>query len=72
MQLATDTACVASLQPTSCQIRSSPVQALYEGLLLDVPLAPFFVAHLQGRLPLFDDLATLDREVHRSLLQLKR
>eukprot|EP00891_Asterochloris_glomerata_P009406 jgi/Astpho2/9406/e_gw1.00145.21.1_t len=47
-------------------------KALYEGLLLDVPLAPFFVAHLQGRRPLFDDLATLDREVHHSLLQLKR
>ena len=48
------------------------MQALYEGLLQDVPLAPFFVAHLQGRRPLFDDLATLDQEVHHSLLQLKR
>ena len=27
-------------------------RALYEGVLLDLPLAPFFVARLQGRHPL--------------------
>ena len=47
-------------------------KALYEGILLDNPLAPFFVAKLQGRYPLFDDLQALDPELHRSLVQLKR
>ncbi|KAK9815844.1 hypothetical protein WJX72_010650 [[Myrmecia] bisecta] len=47
-------------------------KALYEGILLDMPLAPFFVARLQGRRPLFDELAALDPELHRSLVQLKR
>lgn len=47
-------------------------KALYEGILLDVTLAPFFVARLQGRRPLFDDLAGLDAELHRNLLHLKR
>ena len=47
-------------------------KALYEGILLDVPLAPFFVARLQGRRPMFDDLAALDAELYRSLVQLKR
>lgn len=47
-------------------------KALYEGILLDTPLAPFFVAKLQGRYPLFDDLQAFDPEMHRSLVQLKR
>ena len=46
-------------------------KALYEGILLDVPLAPFFVGRLQGRRPMFDDLAALDSELYRSLVQLK-
>ena len=47
-------------------------KALYEGILLDTPLAPFFVAKLQGQYPLFDDLQAFDPELHRSLVQLKR
>jgi hypothetical protein len=47
-------------------------RALYEGVLLDLPLAPFFVARLQGRWPLLEELAALDPEVYRSLLHLKR
>ena len=47
-------------------------KALYEGILLDVPLASFFVARLQGRRLMFDELAALDADLHRSLLQLKR
>jgi hypothetical protein len=47
-------------------------RALREGVLLDAPLAPFFVARLQGRLPALDDLATLDPELHASLLAVKR
>ncbi|KAL0028291.1 hypothetical protein WJX79_007793 [Trebouxia sp. C0005] len=46
-------------------------KALYEGILLDLPLAPFFVARLQGRRPMFDELSALDPEVYRSLVQLK-
>lgn len=47
-------------------------KALYEGILLQAPLAPFFVARLQGRLPTLDDLAALDPEVHRNIIQVKR
>ena len=47
-------------------------KALYEGILINVALAPFFVARLQGRSPAFDDLAALDPGLHRSLLQVKR
>lgn len=46
-------------------------KALYEGILVDVPLAPFFVARLQGRTPMFDDLASLDQGLHRSLVQVR-
>ncbi len=70
-------------QPASSQLgESAPAllrflgaifgKALYEGILLDTPLAPFFVAKLQGRYPLFDDLQAFDPELHRSLVQLKR
>lgn len=47
-------------------------KALYESILLPVPLAPFFVARLQGRLPTLDDLEALDSEVFRSLAAVKR
>ncbi|KAH7617236.1 putative E3 ubiquitin-protein ligase UPL7 [Nannochloris sp. 'desiccata'] len=47
-------------------------KALYEGILLPAPLAAFFIARLQGRLPTLDDLAALDPEVHRNLIQVKR
>jgi hypothetical protein len=44
-------------------------KALYEGLLLDLAFAPLVAARLQGRQPLLDDLATLDAELHRSIMQ---
>ncbi|KAK9832830.1 hypothetical protein WJX81_005036 [Elliptochloris bilobata] len=47
-------------------------KALWEGILLGAPLAPFFVARLQGRRPLLDDLAALDPQLHKSLTALKR
>lgn len=47
-------------------------KALWEGMLLGAPLAPFFVARLQGRRPLLDDLAALDPQLHKSLTALKR
>ncbi|CAL8465528.1 g5064 [Coccomyxa elongata] len=69
-------------QPAAAHIASAPAllhflglafgKALYEGILLDTPLAPFFVGRLQGRRPLFDELAALDPDLHRNLLHLKR
>lgn len=47
-------------------------KALWDGMLLGAPLAPFFVARLQGRRPLLDDLAALDPQLHKSLTALKR
>ncbi len=44
-------------------------KALYEGILINVALAPFFVTRLQGRTPTLDDLATLDPGLHKSLVQ---
>jgi hypothetical protein len=46
-------------------------KALYEGVLLPAPLAPFFVARLQGRLPTLDDLAALDPVVYKGLVAVK-
>ena len=46
---------------------------LYEGLLLNsLAFAPFFVSRIQGRLPAFDDLASLDSELYKSLQMVKR
>jgi ubiquitin-protein ligase E3 C len=47
-------------------------KALYEGILLDNPFAPFFTAVLQGRRPAFNDLAPMDPDLYRSLAQLRR
>ena len=44
-------------------------KALYEGLLLDAELAPPFVLALQRRPPQLEDLASLDADLYRSLLQ---
>ncbi len=64
------------LQPTRCRHRAQlmwlTLQALYDGLLLDYPLAHIFVRILQGHRPLFDELATLDSDLHRNLSQLKQ
>ena len=47
-------------------------KAVYEGILLDVPLAGFFLASLKGRHIQFNDLTTLDPELYRNLVSLKR
>jgi ubiquitin-protein ligase E3 C len=48
-------------------------KAVYEGILVDLPLAGFFLAKLRdGRPPELNDLATLDPELFRHLLSLKR
>ena len=47
-------------------------KAAYEGILLDVPLAGFFLAALKGGHVEFNDLTTLDPELYRNLVSLKR
>ena len=48
-------------------------KAVYEGILVDVPLAGFFLAKLRDqRPPELNDLATLDAETYRHLVGLKR
>ena len=47
-------------------------KALCEGVLLELALAPFFVAQLLRRPLSLDDLPALDPELHRSLLAVAR
>ncbi|KAK4051663.1 ubiquitin-protein ligase (E3) [Microbotryomycetes sp. JL201] len=47
-------------------------KALYEGILLDVQFADFFLAKWLGRTSFLDDLASLDPELYNGLLFLKR
>jgi hypothetical protein len=47
-------------------------EGLYEGILQEVQLAPFFSAALLGVPRTLDDLPSLDPELHRSLLQVAR
>ena len=48
-------------------------KAVYEGILVDVPLAGFFLAKLRDqRPPELNDLATLDAETYRHLVGLKQ
>ncbi|KAJ1623309.1 hypothetical protein T492DRAFT_1056048 [Pavlovales sp. CCMP2436] len=42
-------------------------KALYEGVTLDVPLAPFFVRRVLGRASSIDELPELDAQLHSSL-----
>ncbi|ORX89040.1 HECT-domain-containing protein [Basidiobolus meristosporus CBS 931.73] len=46
-------------------------KALYEGILVDVAFAGFFLSKLLGRLNFLDDLPTLDPELYRGLIYLK-
>jgi hypothetical protein len=43
-------------------------KALYEGVTLDVPLAPFFVRRVLGGASSLDELPELDPQLHTSLL----
>jgi len=45
-------------------------KALYEGLLIEVPFAPFFLARIAGQPPTVSDLRVLDPVLHRSLRRL--
>ncbi|KAM0789662.1 hypothetical protein ACM66B_006527 [Microbotryomycetes sp. NB124-2] len=47
-------------------------KALYEGILLDVQFADFFLSKWLGRTSFLDDLASLDPELYNGLLFLKK
>ena len=47
-------------------------KALYEGIVLDLPLADFFVAKFLGKINSLDELPSLDKQLHSSLDHLKR
>lgn len=46
-------------------------KALYEGILIDVVFAPFFLAKWLGKQSYLDDLASLDHELYNGLIFLK-
>lgn len=46
-------------------------KAVYEGILLELPLAGFFLKKFGGKACDLEDLASLDPEVHRHLLALR-
>lgn len=47
-------------------------KALYENILLDIPLAGFFLARFIGQGVVLADLAEMDAELYRSLMLVKR
>lgn len=46
-------------------------KAVFEGVLLELPLAGFFLKKFSGKLCDLGDLASLDPDVHRNLLALR-
>ncbi|KAI9503638.1 hypothetical protein BX070DRAFT_224279 [Coemansia spiralis] len=46
-------------------------KALYEGVLVDLPFAQFFLGVCLNQLPGFNDLPTLDEDLYRGLVALK-
>ena len=46
-------------------------KALYDGMLVELPLARFFLSKLLGQRPYLNDLASLDPELHKNLMMLK-
>ncbi|KAI9199312.1 uncharacterized protein BJ171DRAFT_216009 [Polychytrium aggregatum] len=72
------------LYPTPCVFRADPQRlayyefvgrilgkALYDGILLDVGFAGFFLSKWLGRQSYLDDLASLDSELYSGLVMLK-
>jgi ubiquitin-protein ligase E3 C len=47
-------------------------KAMYEGILVELPLAPFFLKKFRGAYCDINDLPTLDPELYRNLVFLKR
>ena len=46
-------------------------KAIYEGILVDVPFADFFLRKIRGKSNGFDDLQSLDKELHTNLCFLR-
>lgn len=46
-------------------------KCIYEGILIDVAFAPFFLLRWVGKLGSLDDLAAMDRDLYNGLLKLK-
>ena len=46
-------------------------KALYEGVLIELPLAGFFLSKILGQFNFVDDLPSLDEELYRNLMFLK-
>ena len=46
-------------------------KSLYEGILLELPLAAFFLKKMRGGVCEINDLPSLDTEVYKNLLQLR-
>jgi len=46
-------------------------KAMYEGILVELPLAPFFLAKLLGKYNYVNDLVSLDPQLHKNLMYLK-
>lgn len=46
-------------------------KSLYEGILLELPLAAFFLKKMRGGVCDINDLPSLDPEVYKNLLQLR-
>merc|ERR1712176_61138 len=46
-------------------------KAIYEGILVDVPFAEFFLRKIRGKKNGFDDLQYLDKELHNNLCFLR-
>ena len=46
-------------------------KAMYEGILIEVPFAKFFLAKLLRKFNYYNDLVFLDRQLYKSLMELK-
>eukprot|EP00039_Didymoeca_costata_P013079 m.193938 g.193938 ORF g.193938 m.193938 type:complete len:971 (-) comp15670_c0_seq3:1826-4738(-) len=46
-------------------------KAIYDGMLVELPLARFFLTKVLGRFPYLNDLKTLDAELHKNLMFVK-
>jgi hypothetical protein len=46
-------------------------KAVYDGVVVDLPLAGFFLSKILGRYNFFDELSSMDTELHKNLLFVK-
>lgn len=46
-------------------------KAIYDGVVVDLPLAGFFMSKILGKHNYFDELSTMDAELYKNLLFIK-